>query len=186
MKRTILATMLASALVLSGCGNKEDEQAKASISDYFTQQQAGQQGASMKKKEADCLASGMVDDIGVEQLKKYKILKEDGSFNKEAQGFTMSKDDSEVMADAFLKCTDTIKTMKAQIASDPSAQTPEAKKCFAETLTEDKVRSMLVANFSGDQKKATEFQSELMKCAAAGQPAPSQAPSPAPSPAPKK
>ena len=178
MMRTILATALASVLVLSGCGNKEDEQAKASISDYFTQQQSGQQGASMKEKDANCIADGMVEDIGVDQLKKYKILKEDGTFNKSATNFKMSKDDSEVMADAFLKCTDVIKTMKSQIAKDPAAQNPEAKKCFEETLTEDKVRGMLVANFSGDQESAGQFQSELMKCAAAGQP--TQTPTPKP------
>ena len=176
MKRTVLSALLASVLVLSGCGSSEDDDAKTAISDYFSQQQANQQGAAMKEKEADCLAEGMVDDIGVDQLKEYKILNDDGSFNKKVQSFEMSQDDAEVMADSFLSCTDTVEQMKTQVESAPNAESPEAQKCFEETLTEENVRSMMVASFSGDQEKAGEFQNELMQCAAAGMPTPAPTP----------
>lgn len=179
MKRTVLPALLASVLVLSGCGASEDDEAKTAISDYFTEQ-GGQQGAAMKEKEADCLADGMVDDIGVDQLKEYKILNDDGSFNKEIQSFEMSEEDAEVMADSFLECTDTLEQMKSQIESAPSAGSPEAQECFDELLSEDNVRSMLAASFSGDQEKANEFQTELMECASAGMPAPGSSPTPAP------
>lgn len=181
MKRTILAAALASALILSGCGNNEDEQAKTAITNYFTHQ-SGQQ-APMKKKDATCLADGMVKGIGVDQLKKYHVLKEDASFNKNIKNFKMSKDDSQTLADTFMKCTNVVETMKTQAAASPAGQTPEGKQCFEATLTEDKVRAMLVASFSGDRQQATQFQSELMKCASAGAPTP---PAPSGSPAPKR
>lgn len=182
MKRSILAALTASVLVLSGCGSNEDEEAKTAISDYFQQQQqtaGGQQAPAMKKKDAECLADGMVDGIGVDHLKDYKILNEDNSFNKKVSNFEMSQDDAEVMADSFLDCTDTMKQMQDQIAAG-AGQSPEAKKCFEDALTREKVRSMFVANFSGDQKKAGELQGELMKCSSLVAGAPSQAPSESP------
>jgi hypothetical protein len=178
MKRTVLPALLASVLVLSGCGNSEDDEAKTAISDYFTQQQGGQQGATMKKGEADCLAGRMVDDIGVDQLKEYEVLNDDGSFNEKIQGFEMSEEDAEVMAEGFLTCTDTLESMRSQVESAPTASSPEGKKCFDELLTEENVKSMMVASFSGDKEKAAEFQQELMGCATAGMPTPGATPSP--------
>ncbi|HSE08136.1 MAG TPA: hypothetical protein VLB29_05680 [Nocardioidaceae bacterium] len=178
MKRTVLPALLASVLVLSGCGNSGDDEAKTAISDYFSQQQGGQQGSSLKEGQADCVAGQMVDDIGVDQLKEYKVLNDDGSFNEKIQGFEMSQEDAEVMANAFLTCTDTLDQMRSQIESAPQASSPEAKKCFDELLNEENIRSMMVASFSGDQEKAAEFQQELMGCAAAGMPSPDSTPSP--------
>jgi hypothetical protein len=175
MKRSILSVALASLLVLSACGSNEDEQAKSSISDYMAKQQPGQQ-ASMKKKDADCIADGMVDGIGVDQLKKYKVLNDDASFNNDVKGLKMSKDDSEVLADTYMKCTDVVKSFKTQAASTPAGQTAEGKKCLDETVTEDNIRTMLVASFSGDQQSAMKFQTDLMKCSTAGAPSPSAKP----------
>lgn len=180
MKRTVLPALLASVLVLSGCGNSEDDEAKTAIADYFTTEQSGQQASAMKKDQADCVAGRMVDDIGVDQLKEYKVLNDDGSFNEKIQGFEMSEEDAEVMADAFLTCTDTLESMKKQVAAAPSASSPEGKACFDELLTEENVKSMMVASFSGDQEKATEFQQDLMGCATAGMPTPGATPSPTP------
>ncbi len=166
MKRSILAALVASVLVLSGCGSNEDEEAKTAISDYLMEQQANQQMISLKDKEADCISDGMVDGIGVDKLKEYGFLNEDGSVNKDAKTPEMSKGDAKVMVDSMFDCTDVMKTMQAELAKSMGDQPPAVKKCFDEELTEDAVRGMLEATFAGDQEQAgQELMGPLMKCA---------------------
>ena len=55
MKRTILSTVLASLLVLSGCGGGEEDEAKTAISDYLMEQQDDAQMITLKEGEADFL-----------------------------------------------------------------------------------------------------------------------------------
>lgn len=166
MKRSILSAALASLLVLGACGANEDEQAKSSISSYLMKQQANDKMISLKKSEADCISGGMVDGIGVDQLKKYGFLKDDGTVNAKAQTPKMSKADSKTMVDSMFRCTDVMKTMQHQLTTSMGDQPAEVKKCFQEALTEDAVRGMLVASLSGNQNQASQqLLGPLMKCA---------------------
>lgn len=159
MKRTILSAALASVLFVSGCGGGEDEEAKTAISDYLMEQQGETQMLKLERGEADCISEGMVDGIGVDQLKEYGFLNEDGTVNKDSQITDMSKDDSEAMVDSMFDCTDVMKTMQSELASAMGEQTPEVQACLEDALTEDVVRKVLVANFSGDAQQA---QQDLM------------------------
>ena len=175
MKRTILAAVLASALVLTGCGNNEDEQAKTAISKYLVEQQSDAQVVTLKKKDADCISDGMVEGIGVDQLKKYGFLNEDGTVNKDAKSLKMSKEDSKTMVDSMFDCTDVMATVKDRLASQMGTQSAEVKKCVDDAVTEKAVRAMLEASFAGDQATASKALIEpLTKCAMAGQPTPKQ------------
>lgn|SRR5512139_2116972 len=166
MKRSILSALLASVLVLSGCGSSEDEEAKTAISDYLMKQQANRQMIQLKEKEADCISDGMVDGIGVDQLKEYGFLNEDGSVNKDAKTPKMSAEDSKTMVNSMFDCTDVMATMKAELAKSMGDQPAEVKECFDKELTEGAVRGMLEATFAGDQQKAgQELMGPLMKCA---------------------
>lgn len=174
MKRTILSTVLASLLVLSGCGGGEEDEAKTAISDYLMEQQDDAQMITLKEGEADCIAGDMVDGIGVDKLKEYGFLNEDGSVNKDSkQTPEMSKEDSEVMVDAMFGCTDVMDTMRNELATAMGSATPEMQKCFEKALSEEMVRSVLVATFSGDEAAAQqELMGPLGECITGGMGAP--------------
>lgn len=174
MKRTILSTVLASLLVLSGCGAGEEDEAKTAISDYLMEQQDDAQMITLKEGEADCIAGDMVDGIGVDKLKEYGFLNEDGSVNKDSkQTPEMSKEDSEVMVDAMFGCTDVMDTMRNELATAMGSATPEMQECFEKALSEEMVRSVLVATFSGDEAAAQqELMGPLGECITGGMGAP--------------
>lgn len=174
MKRTILSTVLASLLVLSGCGGGEEDEAKTAISDYLMEQQDDAQMITLKEGEADCIAGDMVDGIGVDKLKEYGFLNEDGSVNKDSkQTPEMSKGDSEVMVDAMFGCTDVMDTMRNELATAMGSATPEMQECFEKALSEEMVRSVLVATFSGDEAAAQqELMGPLGECITGGMGAP--------------
>jgi hypothetical protein len=168
MKLTLLSAALASVLVLSGCGANDDEEAKAAISEYLVSQGGGQM-MQLEEGEADCIAGDMVDGIGVDQLKEYGLLNDDGTVNEEAQTNEMSQEDSEVMVDSVFDCTDVMGTMRDQLSGAMGEQSPEVKACLEEALTEDLVRESLIANFSGDAQAAQEkLTAPLAECLAGG------------------
>lgn len=161
MKRTILAAVLASGLALTGCSSGGDEEeAKAAISEYLVAQQEDAQMIALEEGEADCIADGMVEGIGVEQLQEYGLLSDDLTVEADAQTPEMSEDDSEVMVDAMFDCTDVMGTMETELASAMGQQSPQVQECLEEALTEDLVRSVLVSTFSAQQDRA---QRQLME-----------------------
>jgi len=169
MKRTVLSALLASVLVLSGCGASEDDEAKTAISDYLMEQQADDQMITLEEGEADCISEGMVDGIGVDKLKEYGFLKEDGTVNENAETPEMSEGDAETMVDSMFDCTDVMATMQDELAKSMGDQPAEVKDCFEEALTEEAVRDMLVATFAGNQDEAGKaLMGPLMECATAG------------------
>ncbi|WP_460865533.1 hypothetical protein [Nocardioides pakistanensis] len=166
MKRTLLSAALASLLVLTACGGGgEDEEAKSAISDYLMQQQAEEQMIELEKKDADCISEDMVDGIGVEKLKEYGFLNEDGTVNEKAETPEMAKEDAEVLVDSMFDCTEVMDTIADELSSSMGDQSAEVKQCFEDALTEDSVRGMLVGTFSGDEDAGQELIEPLTKCA---------------------
>ena len=135
MKRSILPALLAAVLVLSGCGASEDDEAKTAISDYLMEQQADDQMITLEQGEADCISEGMVDGIGVDKLKEYGFLKEDGTVNENAETPEMAQGDAETMVDSMFDCTDVMATMQDELAKSMGDQPAEVKDCFEEALT---------------------------------------------------
>lgn len=169
MKRTVLPALLASVLVLSGCGASEDDEAKTAISDYLVQQQEQQQMITLEEGEADCIAGGMVDGIGVDQLKEYGFLNEDGTVNENAETPEMSQEDATTMVDSMFDCTDVMATMQQELSKSMGDQPAEVKDCIQDALTEEAVRDMLVATFAGNQEEAGKaLMGPLMECAMSG------------------
>lgn len=166
MKRSILSAVLASLLVLVACGNNEDTQAKNAISNYLMKQQASNQMISLKRSQADCISGGMVDGIGVDKLKKYHFLNEDGTVNEKAQTPVMSTSDSRTMVDSMFRCTDVMKTMQNQLTASMGNQPAPVKQCFEKALTRNAVHDMLVASLSGNRDAASrQLLTPLMQCA---------------------
>lgn len=171
MKRTVLAVALSSILLVSACaGGGEDQEAKDNIAASLMDQQSEADMMTLEQKDADCIAEDMVDGIGVDQLTEYGFLKKDGSVNDELGDLTMSQEDAETMADSMFECTDAMEEVQKQLETSLGKQDPAVKKCFDEALTEDVVRGMLVATFTGDQdsEAAQKLVAPIMECATQG------------------
>lgn len=177
MKRTVLSVTLASVLVLSACGGGgEEAEAKAAISTYLMDQQEEQEVLQLEQGEADCISEDMVDGIGLDKLKEYGFLNEDGSVNTDdSVDPEMAQGDAEVMVDAIFDCADVMTTVRDEMTKSMGNATPEMKQCFDEALTDDLVRGMLVASFTGKEDEASQELTEpLMKCALGGTDLPQQ------------
>jgi hypothetical protein len=164
----LTALVLCLAACLAACGSNDDEKATQNLSDFLVKANKSPQLTSpffsIKRKDADCIASGMVKKIGTDQLQEYGLLDK----NLEVQNVThlkMSKADAETTTDVAFGCTDIV--AKEQKAAAASGQVPKTMRpCLNKVLTEDNLRHMFVQVFQGDQNAAQrELVRPMLKCA---------------------
>jgi hypothetical protein len=176
MKNTLAAAVLtALALLLSACGgggsetSSEDDTASKAISDSIMKaQKQGESSAqffTMKRKDADCIGDGLVDEIGTEKLQEYGLLTEDNKTKKNVTGVKMSKTDAGSATDVLFECTDVQNMM--QKAMNQAGNVPdEMKACVKKVLNEENLRGMFSKIFSGQQEQAQqELVQPMMECA---------------------
>lgn len=169
MKKSVLALVTVSALMLSGCGSGGGGGEDADASKAISESMMGEGGSDMlnvKQDEADCIGDGMVEDIGVDELKEYGFLKEDGTVAEDPSELKMSSDDAESMTNTLFDCSDVMAMMDESMAGSIGEQDPAVKECIDDVLTEDRVKDMFTALFSGDEKGAQEgLMGPMMECA---------------------
>ena len=170
MKKTLAAGVLAAlTLLLAGCGNGNDDVAAQSISNSIMKEQksgsATGQFLKMEQKDADCIGNGLVDKIGTDQLKKYKMLTSDNKASKDVTAVKMSGSDAKKATDVLFGCTDVPGMMNKAMMS--SGQVPAAMQdCVKKTLNETSLRAMFTHVFTGDEAAARKDLVEpMMKCA---------------------
>lgn len=163
-----LVALAACALLLlpvAGCGgNGDDEKAARELSKSL---RADDNDLPVSKKQADCIADDMVENVGTEDLQKYGILDKDLKAKDEVGEVKMSKDDAEGAADAMMNCVDAQKLVVDAVGTSLGE---EAGKCLEDSLEDDAIREFFVGLFSGDQDEASKKLVEpMMKCAAENQ-----------------
>lgn len=165
------ATLL--ALTLGSCGSNDDAEASQAISASIMKSQSSSgdsasQLLSLKKKEADCIGSGLVDKIGTDQLKQYKLLTKDNKAGQDVTRVKMSKGDAESATDVLFGCTDVPAMMKK--AMNSSGQVPaQMRGCVDKTLNEQALRGMFTNVFQGNEEQARkDLITPMMKCAQSG------------------
>lgn len=165
------ATLL--ALTLGSCGSNDDAEASQAISASIMKSQSSSgdsasQLLSLKKKEADCIGSGLVDKIGTDQLKQYKLLTKDNKAGQDVTRVKMSKGDAESATDVLFGCTDVPGMMKK--AMNSSGQVPaQMRGCVDKTLNEQALRGMFTNVFQGNEEQARkDLITPMMKCAQSG------------------
>lgn len=173
MRNTLAAAVLAAlALTLTGCGANDDETASNAISDSIMKEQKSAESRSqfftMDRKDADCIGDGLVDKIGVDQLREYGLLTEDNKIKDNVTNLKMSTADAESATDVLFDCTDVENMM--QKAMERSGSIPdEMKACINKVLNEQTLRAMFTKVFSGKHDEAQkELVQPMMKCAVGG------------------
>ncbi len=133
-------------LVVAGCGGGSDDDVKKAIADELVASSGD--GLEVSKSEAECIADGMVDEVGVDQLKEYGIVTDDGKVDKSPDDVKMSEDDADATATAFVDCVDVQELMLGQIPTE--GMDDSMKACVEEALSEDVIHDVLAASFAGE------------------------------------
>lgn len=166
MNARLLALAACALLILpvAGCGNSDDETAVRELSKSL---RADDNDLPVSKKQADCIANDMVDNVGTEDLQKYGILDKELKAKDDVGEVKMSKDDAEGAADAMMNCVDAQKLVVDAVGTSLGE---EAEKCLEDSLEDEAIREFFVGLFSGDQDEASQKLVEpMMKCAAGSQ-----------------
>jgi hypothetical protein len=173
MKTTLAAAAAALlALSLTSCGGSNDDaEASQAISASIMKSQSasGNEAASqlldLKKSEADCIGDGLVDKVGTDQLREYKLLTKDNKAGQDVTTVKMSAGDAKATTDVLFGCTDVPGMMKKAMAS--SGQVPaQMQACVNQTLNDKALRGMFTHVFQGNQDQAKQdLIQPMMKCA---------------------
>lgn len=164
--KKIAAVLCATTLLLSACGNSDDDTAKKNIKAAVLKDDTSLTGgAKPTEEQANCIADGMVDDVGVDTLQKYKLLDDNLKINEDANPTDMSSDDADALAGVFVDCIDVEKMFADQFAQGDQKLTEDQQKCLSDAIDEDAMKSGLSASFQGkDDEAFTEMQNAMMKC----------------------
>ena len=166
---TLLATLL---LPLTGCGaiggSSDGDKAAKAISDSIMQGQQGGAGdvLSVKRKSADCIGHGLVDEIGTEKLQSYGFLTKDLKTDEGVTDVKMSPADAKTATDVLFGCTDVEQLMQDAMASRAELDA-KTKACIDDALGEKALRSVFENVFAGKRQEASNALAKpLMKCVA--------------------
>ena len=152
--RALLVTAVL-LLGLTSCGG-DDAQAASAISDSVMKAQESPSSVvgqllRLDRAGADCLGKGLVDKIGVDQLKAYHLLTKDLR-PTDVETVSMSKGDAEATTAVLFGCTD-VSAMIRRILG--RAKAPAAvKTCVSGALDDGTLRSMFTALFQGEEERA--------------------------------
>ena len=150
--RTIIA-VVALLLASSACGvagGGDDKKAEEAIAKELMS--SNDSSFKLEQKQADCIGKGMVDKVGVDQMKEYGMLTDDLKADTSPDSVKMSKDDAEATADVFIDCADIDQLLRDQMQLGD--MDPKIADCVDKALTDDLLHDFLVAIFQGDEADA--------------------------------
>lgn len=165
MKTLAAAALTGVLLTLTACGGgADDEKAASAISASIVKSQEGGGAGdmfAMEKPEADCIGTGFVDGIGVEQLQEYGVLTEDLESADSMTSVEMSTEDAESAADTLFECTD-VSEMMSQAFAQAGNIDDKTRTCLEEALSDEVLREMFTLMFSGKQDAASQLATQPM------------------------
>jgi len=167
MTKTTTALCALLLFSLSACGSSDEDTAKENIKASVLKENASVAGGTkLSEKQAECFADGMVDDVGVEDMQKYKLLDKDLKIIKDANPTDMSEEDADAAAGVIVGCVDMRALITAQINDTAKTDlTPEQSACVDDAIDEDVIRDGLAASFQGESSEGmTKMQGSLFKC----------------------
>ena len=162
----IVAVVCAALLTLTACGGGGDAEAKDNIAASLKKADTGLAGNSkLSDEQADCVAGGMVDDIGVDKLKDYGILKDDNTVDTDAQPDDLSADDADAMASTIVGCVDMGELLADQMGDQFDQLSEDQQKCVTDVFDDDTFEGILSDTFQGKTPEmGQDLQSKMMEC----------------------
>ncbi len=162
MKKT-LAVASVLLMTLTACGGGDDEQtAKENLRASFAEEDTFD---GTTEEQANCIADGIVDELGVDKLKEYELLNDDLEVNKEPGEVEMSEEDADASAEAIIECVDVASLFTAGMDDTEQSLTDEQRECVEGAVDEDAMKEVLSAEFQGEQSNAMdEMTGEIMTC----------------------
>ncbi len=157
------AVLVASSSLLVGCGSNDDETAAKNIKASILKEEVA--GANLTEKQAGCLSDSIVEDIGVDNLKKYGLLDDKLKVDDELTDVKLKEKDADSMAKAFTTCVNAEELIEKQFSQAASGMTDKQQECIKDALTEEKVEEVLSLTFQGKSDEISSgLQADLVKC----------------------
>jgi hypothetical protein len=162
----LVAILCAALLTLTACGSSDDDTAKENIKASIKKQGSSLAGGTkVTDDQAQCVADGLVDDLGVDKLQKYKLLDDNLEVNNDANPTDMTSDDAQTLAKTVVGCVDFKKIFEEQLAGSGTQLTDDQKNCVSDAIDEDTLTDVLAQGFQGkDPQMPSDMQGDLMKC----------------------
>lgn len=171
MRLRLLATLAAGALVLTACGDDDDD-ASSGRSDEYAQAMAASmaddQDLPFEQGDIDCLSGRFIEALGgADRLEADGIEPEDlrGDTSLDELGLELGDDEARGIAAAFGDCDVSLAEL---VLSEAGEEVPtEVRDCVEENLDEDVLADFfarVLVDESADQQPPQELLEPLMQC----------------------
>lgn len=152
------------SFALAGCGGAgEETQAADAISRAMLAE--ADEDMVIEQEQADCVGEGLVDAIGVEQLKEYGILTDGGgAADSPLDGVTMNEGDADDAAAVMVDCLDAEAMMAEELGADEE-MTEEQRACVQEVMDAAALERTFSLTLQGREDEAgQELLAPMMDC----------------------
>ena len=174
------AVLTATALSMSACGGGQSGPSAAQRHDATATRSISRQLVAstgkgtdllsqfpIKKKSADCVASGLVDKIGTKRLQTYGVL--DAKYHAKksiSSGIKLRPADAQKATSTVFTCLDVPTAVKKVVASRIATLPAKSRACFNRALNDKNLKPVFEKFFEGDPNGAQQaLQAPLAKCA---------------------
>jgi len=150
-------------------GSADAEAARLALKEAAMESGSGlSQSFQLTEEQADCLAGGFVDEIGVESLQEYGILDADNQVVADAQVDDLSAEDADQLAGVLTGCVDVEALFEDQFSGQTGDLNEEQQQCINDAVDEDVITRVLSAQFQGSdgQEVLAGLQADLLPCLA--------------------
>lgn len=161
--------LLAGALLLGvvGCSSEESEASDSIRSSLLADPDFA--GTELTDAEAECIADGTVEGIGVESLRGYGLIDDDNEVVASASPDDLSADDAEALAAALVDCVDADELLQDQLGTLTQQLPDDQAACVAEVFDDDVTVELLAARFRGEEPSTAvpgDVEEQLRDCVA--------------------
>jgi hypothetical protein len=171
MRRMLAAAVVAAVTFsVSGCGGTDtddDAEASQAISDSIVKQQSSDSGPgallSLRRTEADCIGKGMVDKIGVDELRTSGLLTEDNKVKGSVTEAKLPVADARTATEVLFGCAD-IEAMVEKGLARSGNISPKMKPCVNKVVDEKSLRPMFTEYFQGNKDAPQKLVQPMLRC----------------------